>query len=180
MTSCCAGPIVILGAALRLPSPIVERVPATFASLLVSGFVAGHALYFIIYTIFFCRRLVRISTLSLTWNAPMNTPGLILVSRATQLQVRFGITLLFAILVPLAYAYVKVPETGIRLLCLGAMVLPLLCIAIVGIIIQGWLAVLARKAKVADLRELSGSIEATRGGRRIGEVPAKDMNIIRQ
>lgn len=58
--------------------------------------------------------------------------------------------------------------------------LPLLCIAVIGLIIQGWLAGPARKAKMVNLRDLSDSIEAAKGDRRIGEVPVEDMKIIQQ
>jgi hypothetical protein len=85
--------LVTLWVALQLPAPIVERVPVTIVSLLVSGFVAGHAFYFIMCTALMVRKASRVSNLRLRWNDPINTPGLFSLSKADQLEAQMGMIL---------------------------------------------------------------------------------------
>lgn len=52
--SCAAALTLFTG--LRIPATIAGRTPVAIASLLVSGFVAGHAFYFVVHTVLFCRK----------------------------------------------------------------------------------------------------------------------------
>ncbi len=177
---CCLGALVTLWVALQLPSPIVERVPVTIVSLLVSGFVAGHAFYFIMCTALMIRKASRIFKLRLRWNDPINTPGLFSLSKAVQLEAQLGMILFFAVAAPLTYAYVKVHKTDVRLLYLAEMLLPLLCIIVIGLVIQSWLAHPARRFKRATLEEFSASIDALRAGRAVGSLQSKDLVRIKE
>lgn len=172
--------LVTLWVALRLPSPIVERVPATIVSLLVSGFVAGHAFYFIIYTALMCRRAAQISNIQLRWNDPINTPGLLALSKANQFEAQLGMILFFVVVVPLAYAYVKVHSTNVRLLYIFEMVLPLVCIIVIGLLVQVWLAAPARKFKRTTLGEFAASIDALRAGRTVATIQSEDLARIKE
>ena len=179
----CVRGLVALGTlwvALRLPSPIVERVPATIVSLLVSGFIAGHAFYFIIWTALMIRKASRISNLRLRWNDPINTPGLLSLSKANQFEAQMGMILFFVVAAPLTYAYIKVHKTDVRLLYLGEMILPLLCIIVIGLVIQSWLADPARRFKRATLAEFAASIDALRAGRHVGLIQNNDLARIKE
>jgi hypothetical protein len=177
---CGLGALVTLWAALQLPNSIVERVPVSIVSLLVSGFVAGHAFYFILNTALMVRKASRMSNLRLRWNDPINTPGLVSLSRADQLEAQMGMILFFVVAVPLTYAYVNVHKTGVRLIYLGEMLLPLLCIIVVGLVIQSWLAHPARRFKHATLEEFSASIDMLRAGRSVGSLETKDLARIKE
>lgn len=177
---CGIAALVTLWVALQLPSPVVERVPVTIVSLIVSGFVAGHAFYFIIYTALMCRRVSRIPNLQLRWNDPINTPGLLALSRANQFEAQMGMILFFVVVVPLTYAYIKVHNTDVRLLYIFEMVLPLVCIIVIGLVVQGWLAAPARKLKRTTLGEISASIDTLRAGRAIGMLQSGDLAQIKE
>lgn len=172
--------VITLLVALQLPSPIVERVPATIASLLMSGLVAGHAFYFIICTAFMIRKASRISGLRLRWNDPINTPGLVFLSKADQLEAQMGLILFLVVAVPLTYAYVKADKADVRLLYLGEMLLPLICIIVIGLVIQGWLADPARKFKRETLQELAASIEAIRNQASSGRLKGDSLAQVKQ
>jgi len=175
--ACISG--LTLWAALRLPSPVVERVPVAIVSLVLSGFIAGHAAYFIICTAIFCRRIALMSGLSLRWSDPINTPGLVALSRAVQLEALMGIVLFFVTAAPLTYAYVRVHNVSTRALYICAMIIPLACILVIGVVIQTWLAVPAQAAKAQTLEELAASIEKARGGRDLSLMNASDLGTVR-
>jgi hypothetical protein len=172
--------LITLWAALQLPAPIVQRVPVTIVSLLVSGFVAGHAVYLIINTALMIQKFSRISNLRLRWNDPINTPGLISLSKADQFEAQIGMILFFVVAVPLTYAYVHVHKADIRFLYLCEMFLPLLCIIVIGLVIQGWLAYPARKFKRATLEEFSASINEMRAGRSARSLQIEELARIKE
>ena len=126
------------------------------------------------------RKASRMSNLRLRWNDPINTPGLVSLSRADQLEAQMGMILFFVVAVPLTYAYVNVHKTDVRLIYLGEMLLPLLCIIVVGLVIQSWLAHPARRLKHATLEEFSASIDMLRAGRSVGSLETKDLARIKE
>jgi hypothetical protein len=172
--------LITLWVALQLPSSIVERVPVTVVSLLVSGFVAGHAFYFIMNTARLVRKASRISNLRLRWNDPINTPGLVSLSKADQFEAQMGMILFLVVAAPLTYAYVNVHKVDVRVLYLGEMLLPLACIIVIGLVIQSWLADPARRHKAATLEELSASIDSLRAGRTAGSLKDANLALIKE
>lgn len=177
---CCLTAVVTLWAALQLPSPIVGRVPVTIVSLLVSGFVAGHALYFIICTALLIRNVSRTSNLLLRWNDPISTPGLASLSKADQIEAQMGMILFFVVAAPLTYVYVKAHKADVRLLYLGLMLLALVCVVVIGLVVQSWLADPARKLKRATLEEFAVSIGAIRAGCAVASLKSEDLTRIRE
>lgn len=169
------GAALVIGMALRLPSPTVERAPAVILSLAIAGAVGGHALYGVVLTATFCRRVASVPNMALEWTSPIDTAGLQGMGRLVRTEAQLGLVLLPVTALPLIYGYVQTPDSQVKRLYLVLMGLPLLCLAVIGWLAQVWICEPAHRARSATLREIATRNELIKSVRDFTELGADEL-----
>jgi hypothetical protein len=140
----------------------ITRCAPTDLLAIMTGLIATHSAYWIACGVYFYAKVVRIPNLALTWNAPINTPGLVALSDVARLSARLGFVLFLMTQLPLTWAYITIPTTSMAVIYFSALFLTASFVTIFGIGVQTQLSRRVRNEKRSSLSELAHEIESLR------------------
>lgn len=154
----------LTGLAIAFVSPHMtggEMRPSRLLSLLVTGALVGHSLVLITIATVVPSR-ISLATLDLRWNAPLDTPGLVVLSRSVSLTAQLGFALFLIVQIRIGYSVISDPTGAVLVAYVVTSLTSAGFVTLVGIVVQRALSTPASTQRDRTLAELATKIRGLR------------------
>lgn len=141
----------------------IGRCVATDLVAVFTGLIAVHSAYWIVCGAVLYYNGVRLPKLAITWNAPINTPGLVALSEVAKMAARLGFILFLLTQLPLTWAYLIAPTPPMSVIYYTALFLTAGFVTVFGLVVQSQLSQRVCDEKRAILDDLAHRIRIAGG-----------------